>query len=120
MSLLERQLDLMDRVPLMRATGRLNAVTGLTMTAMGLPAEVGSICSIHPRRAEPVMAQVVGFRDRCAILMPLNEPHGVAAGDRVTTESTADQLPVGRQMMGRVLDGFGRCIDGKGGFAVED
>ncbi len=103
----------------MRVSGKLSGSTGLMMLADGLRAPVGTMCSIFPRNGESVDAQVVGFREGQSLLMPLRGDQGLSNGDRVETSAARMYVPVGRQMLGRVFNGLGEPIDGKGGFAVE-
>ena len=119
MSVLEHQLELVDRVPLVKVAGRLTGVTGLTLTATGLRVSTGSMCAVHPRCGAPIAAQVVGFRGDETILMPLFDPQGVACGDRVESSAAAQYVAVGQRLVGRVLDGLGRPADGKGPIAAE-
>jgi flagellum-specific ATP synthase len=99
--------------------GRIRAITGLTVLARDLPVAVGSMCAIATRHGAPIPAQVVGFRDRDTVLMPLADVAGVAPGDAVSNAASLQHVAVGRQMIGRVLDGLGEPLDGKGPFAVE-
>ena len=110
---------LVDRATTIRATGSVVDVTGLTVVAKGLPIPIGSLCEIDRRKDDPIAAQVVGARGDRAILMTLHEPLGVSTGDRVTSRSGLEYVPVGRQMLGSVLDGFGRPIGGKTDYIVE-
>ncbi len=89
------------------------------MLADGLRAPVGTMCSVLPRNGQPVDAQVVGFRDGQSLLMPLGGDQGLSNGDRVETSAARMFVPVGRQMLGRVVNGLGEPIDAKGGFAIE-
>lgn len=111
---------LVDRAPTIRVAGRVVDVTGLTVVAEGLPIPIGSLCEIIRRKDEPIAAQVVGTQGDRAILMTLHEPLGVGYGDRVISQSGMENVPVGRQMLGAVLDGFGQPIGGKTDFIVED
>jgi flagellum-specific ATP synthase len=74
---------------------------------------------IEPRSAGSVEAQVGGVRGAATILMTLKEPIGIAAGDRVVSRSGLEYVPVGRRMLGSVLNGFGRPIGGHTSFTVE-
>src|SRR5690606_12804669 len=78
------------------------------------------LCTIHPAgdRA-PILAEVVGFRDRKTLLMPLGEMHGIGPGNTVVAERRGLTAPVGWKLLGRVLDGLGRPIDGLGPLQVE-
>ncbi len=92
---------------------------GLTVTAEGLSLPVGSLCEIQRRDAEPVAAQVVGVREDRATLMTLQEPTGVRTQDRVRSRLGLQFVPVGRDMLGCVVDALGRRIGGKAGFTTE-
>jgi flagellum-specific ATP synthase len=86
-------------------------VVGLTVRVAGLPAPVGTMCNIQLGDGQEMEAQIVGFRDDEAILMPLREPLGIARGNRVTALPAGARVGVGDDLVGRVLDGFGRPID---------
>ena len=85
---------------------------GLIVEATGLEAEVGEVCEIATGRGRaPVPAEVVGFRKRRTLLMPLGELHGIGPGNVVTATGEPVRVPVGDELLGRVLDGLGRPID---------
>lgn len=107
-----------DAQPL-RVTGRVVAVSGMTIRAEGLPLAVGSICAIYRRVGEPVAAQIVGASSEHAVLMPLHDPVGVGVHDRVTSHSGMQYVPVGRQMLGSILDATGKPIGGNTRYFVE-
>jgi len=118
-SVLTAQFELLERADLVQVTGKVVAVTGLTVLAEHLPSAVGTMCVLLPRRGEEIAAQVVGFQDGRTVLMPLCEPQGVSPGDRVRSSAGLQHVAVGRHMVGRILDGLGRTIDGKPPFAIE-
>ncbi len=98
-----------------RVTGRVRLVVGLVMETSAMPIPVGSLCRVHARLSGmPVEAEVVGFRENATLLMPLGEMRGVGPGDKVESVATQQVVAVGPQLLGRVLDGMGRPIDGKG------
>jgi flagellum-specific ATP synthase len=119
MGYFDQHKQLVERSTPLRITGRVSAVTGLTLAAEALPAATGTMCRIEPENRSPIDAQVVGFSGTRTILMPLVDPLGVTAGDPVTTNAAMQHVPVGRRMLGRVLDGLGRPIDSDEPFAVE-
>ncbi len=119
MTLFDQHIDLIDEMQSMQVTGKLSSASGLTLAARGLRVPVGTMCVVRPQRAEPIEAQVIGFNGDVALLMPLAEPFGIAAGDSVTSSASLQYVAVGQQLVGRVLDGTGRPMDGLGGFAVE-
>lgn len=110
---------LIDSASLVRVTGRVVELTGMTVVAGGLPLPVGSICRIRRAHGGLVAAQVVGLREERTILATLEAPLGVAVGDRVTSAAGLQHVPVGRRMLGTVLNGMGRPIGGRTDFAVE-
>jgi len=103
--------------------GRLLRMVGLTLEAEGLRAAVGSRClvinddSYHPTEVE---AEVMGFSSGKLYLMPVGSLAGIAPGARVVPLVNTGRLPMGMSMLGRVLDGAGRALDGKGGMKAED
>ncbi len=103
--------------------GRLLRMVGLTLEAEGLRAALGSRClvinddSYHPVQVE---AEVMGFANGKIFLMPVGSLAGIAPGARVVPLPDTGRLPMGMSMLGRVLDGTGRALDGKGGMKAED
>ncbi|HCV41805.1 MAG TPA: flagellum-specific ATP synthase FliI, partial [Pseudomonas sp.] len=103
--------------------GRLLRMVGLTLEAEGLRAAVGGRClvinddSYHPVQVE---AEVMGFAGNKVFLMPVGSIAGIAPGARVVPLDDSGRLPMGMSMLGRVLDGAGRALDGKGGMRAED
>lgn len=95
--------------------GRVMACNGLVIEARGPDARLGEICELHARHAlEPLLVQVIGFREGRVVLMPYGDTHGVAVGDRVVARGTDLRIPVGDALLGRTIDAFGRPLDGKG------
>ena len=117
--LFAHQTELFDRTSTLRVTGRVVEVTGLTVLAEGLRLPVGSMCEIIRTHDESIAAQIVGVRGSHAVLMTLRDPKGVSQGDAVRSAASLQHVPVGRQMLGSVLDGLGRPIGGRTDFAVE-
>ena len=98
--------------------GRVAQVVGLSIEAEGLRLPLGEICHLYPERATAgasrITAEVVGFRDDRLILMPFAETHGVRPGTAVYPSGRGFAVPVGEELLGRVVDGLARPIDGKG------
>lgn len=114
-----QQIEIVDRGLSERLGGEVSGISGLTIEATDFPAPTGAMCTIHSRRGGGLRAQVVGFRGAMTLLMPLNETAGVARGDRVVCDSSLQTVPVGGTMLGRVVNGLGEPVDGKGPFVVE-
>ena len=92
----------------------LNAI-GLTIEGTGPQVALGQNCRILNRAGETVTeAEVVGFRRDRVMLMPFGEMYGIGPGDRIHYECRPSRVNVGPELLGRVLDGLGRPIDGQG------
>ncbi|MCM8746456.1 FliI/YscN family ATPase [Thermomicrobium sp. CFH 73360] len=115
-ALLERFRQRVRTVQPIRREGRVVRGIGLTVEAIGLDLEIGDLCHIFPTFAEEgrLAAEVVGFHDERLVLVPLAELRGVRHGSRVVPAPEALHIPVGPELLGRVVDGLGRPIDGKG------
>ena len=99
----------------MRQNGRVSQVIGVVIESNGPSMAIGETCHISYRRnAEPVLAEVVGFRDNKVLIMPLGDLAGIGAGSDVVAGGKALHIGVGEGLLGRVLDGLGQPIDGKG------
>ena len=97
--------------------GRLLRMVGLTLEAEGLRAAIGSRCLvINDGSYQPVQveAEVMGFSNGKIYLMPVGSLAGIAPGARVVPMPDTGRLPMGMSMLGRVLDGAGNALDGKG------
>lgn len=95
------------------ASGRLVRVVGLTLEAIGCRAPVGSVCSVEAVQGS-IEAEVVGFSGDTLYLMPSEQLTGVMPGAKVTPVMGEGGLPVGPELLGRVIDGMGNPLDGKG------
>ncbi len=96
-------------------TGKITKVTGLTIESNGPMASIGELCYIYPYdNSNPVLAEVVGFKDEKILLMPLGNMEGIASGSRVVASGKTLSVNVGEELIGRILDGLGNPIDGKG------
>jgi flagellum-specific ATP synthase len=95
--------------------GRVTRVVGLVVEATGLDVGLGSLCRITSHsRERSVLAEVVGFNERSVLLMPLGELDGLHAGAIVQPLGRTFGVDVGPALLGRVLNGLGHPIDGKG------
>jgi flagellum-specific ATP synthase len=98
---------------LTRRFGQVRAVSAASIEAEGLDAAVGDFCEVLPREGtSPMLAEVIAARDgRCA-LMPFGPVEGVAAGCQIHPRSRPAHVEVGDGLLGRVIDAFGRPLDG--------
>ncbi|HST96334.1 MAG TPA: FliI/YscN family ATPase [Geodermatophilus sp.] len=108
-------LGLLDRAraaarPLV--TGSVVGAMGLTLSVEGVVAAVGDLVEINPSPRGGLLAEVVAVSRERLTCMPLGELSGVHAGARVRATGMPLQVPVGEALLGRVLDGLGRPVDG--------
>ena len=95
------------------ASGKLVRVVGLTLEATGCRAPIGSLCKVETMTGE-MEAEVVGFSGDRLYLMPSEQITGVLPGAKVTPLTEEVGLPVGMELLGRVIDGVGMPLDGLG------
>lgn len=103
-----------------RLHGKVTQVVGLVIEGYCPDTSVGAICQIWPQEGEPILAEVVGFRNNKTLLMPLGEVRGVGLDSLITVKRDNASLGVGPLLLGRVIDGLGNPIDGKGILRVEE
>ncbi|NNV01803.1 MULTISPECIES: flagellar protein export ATPase FliI [Bacillales] len=95
-----------------RVNGKVTQVVGLTIESQGPEVKLGEICQIFPQSGEPIIAEVVGFRDNKVLLMPLGELTSIGPGSDVVATGSALSVKVGPEILGKVLDGLGRPLQG--------
>lgn len=110
----EKYKTALDRCRPVRMAGKVTKVVGLTAEGQGLGLDIGSLCAIHTMGDAVIPAEVVGFRDEKALLMPYGSTRGIRPGSRITLTRTSPTTPVGEGFIGRVVDGLGRPLDGHG------
>ncbi len=100
--------------------GRVSQVIGMVIESNGPGIPVGSMCEVDTfKGANRIPAEVVGFREGKVLLMPLGEMRGVEPGSAIRMVDGQAQVPVGANLLGRVIDGMGRPMDGKGPLQTE-
>lgn len=105
----------LQRSPTVERRGRLVEVLGTTLKVTGIAPRVGDFCEvIEPSTGRVVPVEVVGIAGQATILTPLGDVRGLSVDAEVIVRSGADLVPWGEGLLGRVLDGRGRPIDGKG------
>ena len=99
-----------------KMSGKIVQVIGLVIESKGPNVSMGELCYIKSRfpGVEPIPAEVVGFRDGKVLLMPVGDMAGIGPGCEVVSAQKTLQVKVGPQLLGRVLDGLGNPMDGKG------
>jgi flagellum-specific ATP synthase len=108
----EGYIAALTRMETVRWCGRVRELVGLVVASDGPSAGVGDFCEIQRTGGRGVRAQVVGFRNNRVLLMPLEDTGGLQPGDSVIARPGESRVDVGPALLGRVLDGFGKPMDG--------
>lgn len=110
---LSRYRQALQTMDTMRVNGKVTQVVGLTIESEGPEVRLGEICHITPHhRQEPIIAEVVGFRDNKVLLMPLGELTEIGPGCDVVATGRSLDVKVGPEILGSILDGLGRPYQG--------
>jgi flagellum-specific ATP synthase len=103
------------------ASGQVTKVIGLVIEALGPVSQLGTVCDIHTKgQHHKITAEVMGFRENRVLMMPLEDIQGIGPGSRVVARQKKATIAVGSGLLGRVVDGLGNPIDGKGPVRVEN
>ncbi len=109
---LRSQIEAVRQSTGFRFQGRVVKALGLSLEVEGISLPLGGLCFIYPGESIPrITAEVVGFQDRHLILMPYDEVNGVRPGSVVIPAGRPFLVPVGDELLGRVIDGLGRPLD---------
>lgn len=100
--------------------GKLTRMVGLTLEAKGCVAPIGSQCLVHSQTGETIAAEVVGFTDERLYLMAIGDINGLTPGASVVPTGTSGDVAVGPGLLGRIIDGAGIPLDGKGDIRPDD
>jgi len=113
---LNQYCNILNDIDTYKYSGKVCQVIGLTVESTGPAAKVGEICDIYPLKNgnKVIKAEVVGFKDNKTILMPLGDLAGIGPGSKVVSTNKSLMVPVGMKFIGRILDGLGNPMDGKG------
>ncbi len=112
---LDRYIKTIKEANLVPVNGRVSQVVGLVIESTGPEAGIGEVCEIRRGRLKkPVLAEVVGFKDNHVLLMPIGDMGDICPGCPVIATGKTFRIQVGGRLLGRVLDGYGKPIDGKG------
>ncbi len=100
--------------------GKLTRMVGLTLEAIGCRAAIGEICEIINAGSETIEAEVVGFAGESIYLMPTGDIRGLQPDARVMPTGRVSEVAVGEGLLGRIIDGSGMPLDGRGPLAVRE
>ncbi len=98
-----------------RKLGKVVNVVGLTIESAGPDARLGDVCRIIPGGTEdkkPILAEVVGFKDKKTLLMPYDAVDGISLGSMVENTDEPLTVKVSEKLLGKTLNGLGIPVDG--------
>ncbi|MBS0208084.1 MAG: FliI/YscN family ATPase [Planctomycetes bacterium] len=103
--------DQLDAVMPTALEGSVVRIAGMTAAVADFPAPVGAVVEIARQSGGPLEAEVIGFDQDMTLVYPFAELHGVRYGNRVRLKRTKGWLRVGDELLGRVIDARGNCLD---------
>ncbi len=117
----DRYIEAFSNRKLRLDMGKITRVVGNVITGYIPGVRLGSICLVYPSGGEePFKVEVVGFKDREVIMMPLNKMSGVGHGAKLVLVQSRSNIFLSENMLGRVIDGLCVPIDGKGPIETSD
>jgi flagellum-specific ATP synthase len=109
-----RYIERVEQAKTVVHKGKVDKIIGLVIESTGPRTDIGEVCRIQTSRAGRwVEAEVVGFKEDKVLLMPFEDPGGIGPGSPVESTGGVLRVPVGEELIGRIVDGFGRPIDQK-------
>ncbi len=117
---LEGYLELVARADPTPVQGTVTRVVGLLVESVGPQARIGDVCEVRRAHGRPVPVEIVGFRDGRLLSVPLGDTSGIQPGDRLVARGGIPSMPAGEALLGRVIDGLGQPLDGKGALRTTD
>jgi len=118
--LLKSYFRRLEEFSALRWTGRVSKSVGYLVESDGPFCSVGEGCAIVTEDGQAFSGEIIGFRGRTVLSMPLERPSGIRYGDRIVTRGTQPALRVGPDMLGRVIDGSGKAIDNKPSYRARE
>lgn len=118
---IEKYIDQLDRLELVKVNGRVSEVIGLVIESVGPTSSLGDVCSIKSRDGEEIcLSEVVGFRSNRVLSMALGSASSISPGSEIVASGKTFSVGVGMNLLGRVLDGLGKPMDGLGPIDYEE
>ena len=118
---LQQLNEIVNNTKTIEPAGMITEIIGLTIVADGPASSIGDLCHItSPNIKDKILAEVVGFKKDGILLMPLGSMEGLSAGAKVINTGANMKVKVSENLLGRVLDGLGNPIDGKGEIIADE
>ena len=116
---LEKYHNILSNAHLTIDSGKVTEVTGLIIKGFIPSVSVGSVCEIQTSISKtPILAEVVGFKDRQVLMMSLSHMRGISMGSKITLAKSVATVKVSEELLGRVVDGLGQPLDEKADMEV--
>lgn len=120
-SSLAEYLTRLRHTDLLKVNGSVKQVIGLVIESVGPNCSMGDVCMIKSRDGQNLcLSEVVGFRDNRVLSMILGDAARVGPGSEIVATDRALSTGVGEELLGRVIDGLGNPIDGKGPIVTKE
>jgi flagellum-specific ATP synthase len=110
----------LEALPDFRTRGRVIKAVGHIVESEGPAGSVGDACEIVDAHGAAHPGEIVGFRGRTVLSIPLDRPRGIQYGDQVISWNARPSLAVGEDLLGRVLDGSGGPLDSQGAYRARE
>ncbi len=108
----DRYKNILSKKNFIQYSGKVSRIIGLTVESMGPAVNLNELCEIYSIKDDrPILAEVIGFKDNIVSLMPLGSLEGIGPGSYVIATGKRMHVPVGWNLIGRILDGLGRPMD---------
>jgi len=111
---LTKYKNVLEDIDTMKVYGRVKRLIGVTIESEGPAGYVGELCFIKKKSGEFIPTEIVGFKEGLVLLMPLGDMSGIASRAPVQASGKPLKIRIGNGLLGRVIDGLGNPLDGKG------
>jgi flagellum-specific ATP synthase len=119
--------DLSKYIPALREVdpiqirGKVTNIVGLVVEGHGPGSSMGGMCEIFSKQMNTsIMSEVVGFKEKRVLLMPLGDLSGIGPGSTIIARKSHPSVKVGNSLLGRIIDGLGEPLDGSGPLVLEE
>ena len=115
LKILSKHMRSIERADLIKVNGKVTDVIGLVIVSAGPNVSLGEICTVLDKvGTEVCKSEVVGFKDGKVLSIALGEVNNISPSCEIIASGRSFQIGVGESLLGRVIDGLGNPIDGKG------
>jgi flagellum-specific ATP synthase len=116
----DNYVEYLESIETIKVNGRVSHVIGLLVESNGPSTSIGEICSVKDKNGDDLcIAEVVGFRQNHVLSMILGDMAKISPGSEIVATGKPFQIGVGQNLLGRVIDGLGQPLDGKGPLDIE-